>query len=85
MAYMQISDAARQKLVELADDQESDLSVSEIAQRAGVDFDTAMEVIVDHLAATGGSLLPRIRRRAERDARTPGGAIRIRVRTWSLF
>jgi hypothetical protein len=82
-AYMQISEEARSRLARLVDDESSDLSIEEMAAHVGIDPDTAVEVIARHLAATGGSLLPRIQRILERERRRPRTVIR--VRTWSLF
>lgn len=80
---MQVTEGQRRLLVGLADDEASDLSVAEMAARAGTDVDTAIDVIASHFAVTGGSLLPRLSRIVERRRRMPRGVIRIR--TWSIF
>jgi hypothetical protein len=80
---MQVTEEQRRLLSELADDETSDLSVAEMAARAGTDVNTAIDVIASHFAVTGGTLLPRLGRIVERRRRMPRGVIRIR--TWSLF
>lgn len=80
---MQVTEEQRRLLAELADDETSDLSVAEMAARAGTDINTAIDVIASHFATTGGSLLPRLGRIVERRRRMSRGVVRIR--TWSLF
>lgn len=55
----------RRKIVELVE-RDPDLTIRELAARAGTDRDTVKDVLVAHLVATGGSRLPQIRRNNNR-------------------
>jgi predicted transcriptional regulator len=45
-----------------------DMSVRELAYRSGADRDTVRDVLVEHLVQTRGTLVPRLRRIADRIA-----------------
>jgi hypothetical protein len=55
----------RQRIIELAD-RDPDLTVRELAARAGTDRDTVKDVLAEHLAQTHGSRLPQARRAINR-------------------
>lgn len=55
----------RQRIIELADS-DPDLTVRELAARAGTDRDTVKDVLAEHLAQTHGSRLPQARRAINR-------------------
>jgi transposase len=55
----------RRKIIEL-DESDLDITIRQIAARFGVDADTVKDVLVEHLVATGGTRLPKIRRSLNR-------------------
>jgi|NGEPerStandDraft_5_1074534.scaffolds.fasta_scaffold331290_1 hypothetical protein len=60
----------RRKIVEL-DESDPDITIRQIAARLGVDTDTVSDALVDHLVATKGNRLHKIRRISDRLAARP--------------
>jgi hypothetical protein len=57
----------RRKIIEL-DESDLDITIRQIAARFGIDADTVKDVLVEHLVATKGTRLHKIRRRLNRQA-----------------